>query len=91
MFLPDDEEFKSELENIYGIGASFPFRNLLVRNINNETKRCVYMVNDALREFIQNNSNRFHLVNAGVNVMRRVEKVGCSNYRLSQDVSFKPV
>jgi hypothetical protein len=88
VFLPDnDEEFKLELENIYGIGKSFPFKNLLVRNINNENKRCIYMTNSALRDFIQNNSSRFNLVNAGVNVMRRVEKIGCSNYRLSQDVS----
>jgi len=80
-----DLPFKKEIENVYGIGESFPFNNVLVRNINDTNTRAIYFVNDALREFIQYNADRFHIVNAGVNILRKVEKVGVSNYRITQD------
>lgn len=35
------------------------------------------------------NEKRFKIVNAGVGVLRRVDKVSVSKYRLMQDVSIK--
>jgi hypothetical protein len=57
-----------------------------VRNPNQDARRSLYFVNNSLREFMQNNSDRFKVINAGVSVMRKVDKVGCSSYRLAQDV-----
>lgn len=92
MSLNDNEstDFKKELDEVFGIGESFPYENLLTRSANGEQKRGIYFVNNALREFLQNNTDRFNIINAGVLALRKVEKVGCSNYRLTQDVSFNP-
>jgi hypothetical protein len=78
---------KEDLEKVYGV-TEFPFENLLCRTQNTDKKRGIYFVNDALRGFLQVNLDRFFVVNAGVRLLQRVEKIGASRYRLAQDVRY---
>ncbi|KAI6226079.1 TRNA (cytosine(34)-C(5))-methyltransferase [Aphelenchoides besseyi] len=79
-----DDLKKSLVEN-YGADESFPWSNLLSRNENMDKKNAVYFVNDALRDFLKFNLERFNVVNAGVNTFRKVDKIGCCDFRLAQD------
>lgn len=76
-----------ELSKHYGIDPKkFSTDNLLVRKIGAEKKNAIYYVNDRLRDFLINNGKRFKIVNAGVQLVRRVEKVSKCRFRLCQDV-----
>lgn len=78
----------NELNKFYGVDPNvLSTQNLLVRTHNAEKKNALYFVNDRLRNFLQHNGNRFTVVNAGVQLLRRVEKVSPCAYRLCQDVS----
>ncbi|CAD5206680.1 unnamed protein product [Bursaphelenchus okinawaensis] len=82
-------DLKSTLKEHFGIQDDFPYNNLLVRVANVEKKKGIYYVNDQLRNFLKYNLERFHLVNAGVLLMKKVAKVSPCDYRLSQDgISF---
>uniref|UniRef100_A0AC34QRW7 Uncharacterized protein n=1 Tax=Panagrolaimus sp. JU765 TaxID=591449 RepID=A0AC34QRW7_9BILA len=50
-----------------------------------DKKKIIYIVNENLRKFLVNNDKRFKVVNAGIGVLRRVEKVSVSKFRLMQD------
>lgn len=80
----------NELNKHYGIDfEKFSIKNLLVRSIETEKKNAIYYVNDCLKNFIINNMKRFKIVNAGVQLVRRVEKVSECSFRLCQDVKKK--
>lgn len=86
VFLQDDlPALKQELTQHYGMAEDFPYENLLVRTANTEKKKGIYFVNDNLRDFLKLNGERFKVVNAGVGVLRRVDKVSACSYRLMQD------
>jgi hypothetical protein len=90
VFLGEDSkaEFSEALSKHYGVdAAAFPFGNLLIRTHNAEKKNGIYFVNDRLRDFLKHNDDRFKVVNAGVGVLRKVEKVSPCGFRLMQDVS----
>uniref|UniRef100_A0A7E4VQ14 tRNA (cytosine(34)-C(5))-methyltransferase n=1 Tax=Panagrellus redivivus TaxID=6233 RepID=A0A7E4VQ14_PANRE len=84
---PEDyADVRADIEEHYGVSSDFPYDNLLVRSADTDKKKCIYFVNDVLRDFMKyNNVLRFRVVNAGVPVLRRVDKVSTSKYRLMQD------
>lgn len=83
------DELAHELREHYGIdtGGVFSVDNLLLRTSNTERKKSVYYVNDRLKFFLRTNGERFRIVNAGVGVLRKVEKVSPCPFRLMQDVN----
>lgn len=84
------EDLSRELREHYGVdaGGKFSVDNLLLRTSNTERKKSVYYVNDRLKEFLHANAERFRIVNAGVGILRKVEKVSPCGFRLMQDVSY---
>ncbi|KAI1717890.1 16S rRNA methyltransferase rsmB/F domain-containing protein [Ditylenchus destructor] len=68
------DEFKQKMTTYYGLSESFPYENLLVRTHNTEKKNGIYFVNDQLRRMLKNNGDRFKVVNAGIAVLRSVDK-----------------
>lgn len=81
----DYQDVKTDMEKHYGMGPDFPYERMLVRSKDTDKKKIIYIVNENLRKFLVNNNNRFKVVNAGIGVLRRVEKVSVSNFRLMQD------
>lgn len=81
----DYEDIKKDMESHFGLTPDFPYKQLLVRSKEAEKKKILYYVNEQLREFMINNENRFKVVNAGIGLLRRVDKVSASRYRLMQD------
>jgi 16S rRNA C967 or C1407 C5-methylase (RsmB/RsmF family) len=86
-FLTEKEsaDVKADLEEHYGLQSNFAYDNLLIRSAETEKKKVIYFTNDNLRKFMKYNETRFKIVNAGVGVLRRCDKVSVSKYRLMQD------
>lgn len=84
------DELAHELREHYGVDADGAFNvdNLLLRTSNTERKKSIYYVNDKLKCFLHNNAERFRIVNAGVGILRKVEKVSPCPFRLMQDVTY---
>uniref|UniRef100_A0A915EQ75 tRNA (cytosine(34)-C(5))-methyltransferase n=1 Tax=Ditylenchus dipsaci TaxID=166011 RepID=A0A915EQ75_9BILA len=86
VFLGDTKkEFTELMATHYGLDDAFPFDNLLIRTHNTEKKKGIYYVNDRLRDFLKFNAERFKIVNAGVGVLRKVDKISPCGFRLMQD------
>src|SRR4051812_19217316 len=81
-------ELQGEMAKHYGVDATFPFSNLLIRTHKSEKKSGIYFVNDRLRQFLKNNAERVKIVNAGIGVLKRTEKFAPCSFRLKQDVSY---
>lgn len=88
MFLNEQvEDVKGAMTTHFGFKEDFNYNNFLIRTTNVEKKKGVYYVNNGLKNILDNNADRFHIVNTGVTLMRKVSKVSPCEYRLAQDVS----
>uniref|UniRef100_A0A914XV54 tRNA (cytosine(34)-C(5))-methyltransferase n=1 Tax=Panagrolaimus superbus TaxID=310955 RepID=A0A914XV54_9BILA len=81
----ESEDVRTDLQEHYGIQPNFSYDNMLIRSAETEKKKVIYFTNDNLRRFMKYNETRFKIVNAGVGVLRRCDKVSVSKYRLMQD------
>uniref|UniRef100_A0AC34FHI0 tRNA (cytosine(34)-C(5))-methyltransferase n=1 Tax=Panagrolaimus sp. ES5 TaxID=591445 RepID=A0AC34FHI0_9BILA len=81
----ESEDVRTDLHEHYGMKPDFPYDNMLIRSAETEKKKVIYFTNDNLRRFMKYNETRFKIVNAGVGVLRRCDKVSVSKYRLMQD------
>uniref|UniRef100_A0AC35TMP2 tRNA (cytosine(34)-C(5))-methyltransferase n=1 Tax=Rhabditophanes sp. KR3021 TaxID=114890 RepID=A0AC35TMP2_9BILA len=83
------ENMDADLENIaecYGIDKTkFRFDNLLTRTVQVGNKKGVYYVNDRLKSFLKTNEKLVKIVNGGLKLFNRCDKVGVCRYRLIHD------
>uniref|UniRef100_A0A0N5A7A0 tRNA (cytosine(34)-C(5))-methyltransferase n=1 Tax=Parastrongyloides trichosuri TaxID=131310 RepID=A0A0N5A7A0_PARTI len=83
------DKMDDDLENIaecYGIDMNiFKWSNLLTRTAQSSNKKGVYYTNDRLKSFLQTNEKIVKIVNAGLKLFSRCDKVGICRYRLMHD------
>uniref|UniRef100_A0AAF5D209 tRNA (cytosine(34)-C(5))-methyltransferase n=1 Tax=Strongyloides stercoralis TaxID=6248 RepID=A0AAF5D209_STRER len=80
-----DEDIKN-ISTCYGIDFSkFKWSNLLTRSVKESNKKGIYYANDRLKSFLQKNEKIVKLVNGGLKLFNRCDKVGACRYRLMHD------
>uniref|UniRef100_A0A0K0G3P2 tRNA (cytosine(34)-C(5))-methyltransferase n=1 Tax=Strongyloides venezuelensis TaxID=75913 RepID=A0A0K0G3P2_STRVS len=80
-----DEDLKN-ISACYGIDFSkFKWSNLLTRSVKDSNKKGIYYVNDRLKSFLQKNEKIVKLVNGGLKLFNRCDKIGICRYRLMND------
>ncbi|CEF65044.1 Bacterial Fmu (Sun)/eukaryotic nucleolar NOL1/Nop2p domain and RNA (C5-cytosine) methyltransferase family and tRNA (C5-cytosine) methyltransferase, NCL1 family-containing protein [Strongyloides ratti] len=86
IFIDNMDDDLKNISTCYGIDYSkFKWSNLLTRSVKESNKKGIYYANDRLKSFLQKNEKIVKLVNGGLKLFNRCDKVGVCRYRLMHD------